>query len=471
MTLASVQFVIFLAVVYLLWRFVAPGALARKVLLLAASYAFYATWDLRFLVVLLALTLLQWLVGGRIQSAEVEWRRKGWLAVSLFVALGNLAYFKYANFFLGELSSLMVELGLGELGVLGRTFVPIGISFYTFQSLTYTIDIYRRDERATASLLDFALFVGFFGHVTAGPISRSRLLMPQIECVPERVPSLDAQAVFLIARGFVKKVAFADVLAAEFVSPAFTEPNSWSGAFLVTAVVAYSLQIYMDVSGYTDLARGVGRCFGFDLAVNFDRPYLSRTVSNYWQRWHMSMSGFFRDYLYFGLGGSRRGNVYLNLMVTFIAIGIWHGAGWNFVAYGALHGGMVCFERWRRARSGTVNVAEATGGLAVAVGVMTTFGFVAASRILFVESDLAGAVEFVRAIFLSDGNVGAASWRGYLTLGIAIGLHFLPRQVEQEAANWFFSRAPYLQALGLIVLTMALVVLAIEQRPFVYFRF
>jgi D-alanyl-lipoteichoic acid acyltransferase DltB (MBOAT superfamily) len=270
-TLASAQFLVFLTLVYLLWRYVARGDSARKWLLLGASYAFYATWDARFLLFLLAITVFQWVIGARIAGENDPRRRRLWLAASLILALGVLAYCKYVGFFVNELSTLLSALGLGSMGPIGRTIVPIGISFYTFQSLTYTIDIYRGQAQPTRSLRDFALFIAFFGHVTAGPISRARLLIPQLASGPAVAPSLDAQAVFLIARGLVKKLAIADVLAAEFVSPAFSTPGDWSSAFLVMAVVAYSFQIYMDVSGYTDLARGAGRCFGYDLAINFDR--------------------------------------------------------------------------------------------------------------------------------------------------------------------------------------------------------
>lgn len=471
MSLASVQFLVFLSVIYLLWRYAAPGATSRNVLLLGASYFFYGTWDVRFLSVLVAITVVQWVLGARIFRSRSQGERRRWLAVSVLTALGNLAYFKYAGFFVSELSNLLTSLGLGELGQFGRIVAPIGISFYTFQSLTYTIDIYRGQERPTRNLLDFALFLAFFGHVTAGPISRARLLMPQIGRRADAVPSLDSQAVFLVCRGLIKKLAIGDVLAAEFVGPAFSQPTAWSSGFLAVAVIAYSFQIYMDVSGYTDLARGAGRCFGLDLAINFDRPYLARSVSNFWQRWHMSMSSFFRDYLYFGLGGSRRGNVYANLILTFVCIGLWHGAGWNFVLYGLLHGSMVCFERWRRLSKAPQSGISSDSDAAAVLGLMKTFVFVALSRILFVETDLTGAAEFVTALATSQAQSGAAGARGYLTLAVAVALHFLPRRVERDVASRFFGFPPFVQAAGLMGLVMALIVLASDQRPFVYFGF
>jgi D-alanyl-lipoteichoic acid acyltransferase DltB (MBOAT superfamily) len=438
MTLASAQFLAFLTLVYLLWRYVARGDSARKWLLLGASYVFYATWDARFLLFLLAITVFQWVIGAGI-AGEVDLRRRRlWLAASLVLSLGLLAYCKYVGFFVNELSALLSALGLGNMGPIGRAIVPIGISFYTFQSLT-SIDIYRGQAQPTRSLRDFALFIAFFGHVTAGPISRARLLIPQLTSGPAVAPSLDAQAVFLIARGLVKKLAIADVLAAEFVSPAFSAPGDWSSAFLVLAVVAYSFQIYMDVSGYTDLARGAGRCFGYDLAINFDRPYLARTVSNFWQRWHISMSSFFRDYLYFGIGGSRRGNVYLNLMLTFLAIGLWHGAGWNFLAYGALRLGDV-FRALAPKPIGRSAGVSAGRGCRVGWPPFTVAprGSCSWKRIL--------AARWVRAGgHLVDGRPGPR--RPQLPRSLSRSAR-PPDRVEQRSASWFFNRLPVVQAVS-----------------------
>lgn len=471
MTLASAQFLVFLAAVYLVWRYVLRRAESRHYWLLFVSYIFYATWDIRFLGILLLTTVVQWMLGDRIHSAQTLAARKGWLAVSVAFALTCLGYFKYAGFFVAQLNELLAAVNVSPVGPIGQVLAPIGISFYTFQSLTYTIDIYRRHERPTRRLGDFALFVAFFGHVTAGPISRARLLVPQIERLDEPNAVLHAQALFLLVRGFIKKIAIADVLFEEFVGPAFATPGEWSSLFLVIVVFAYSFQIYMDISGYTDIARGSARCFGYDLAINFDRPYLSQSVSNFWQRWHMSMSSFFRDYLYFSLGGSRKGNVYINLMLTFVAIGFWHGAGWNFIVYGALHGGMVCWERWRRGRRAANGLVQSAAFLWVAKRVLLTFFFVSFCRVLFVAADLPGAFDFFRAMAGSAGEGGAAGLRGYTVLMVAIGLHFLPRNWEQEIASWFFGWRPALQALAWVGVVVVLIAVGGEPRQFVYFNF
>jgi D-alanyl-lipoteichoic acid acyltransferase DltB (MBOAT superfamily) len=228
----------------------------------------------------------------------------------------------------------------------------------------------------------------------------------------------------------------------------------------------------MDLSGYTDIARGAARCFGYDLAVNFNRPYLATSVSNFWQRWHMSMSGFFREYLFFSLGGSRSGNVYLNLMLTFIAIGIWHGAGWNFILYGALHGSAVCAERWWRTRrsDGAGRQSSASRG-SMARRVVLTFAFVALARILFVQSDVSAAAGYLYAMVNSPGAGGAAGWQGYLTLTAAMASHLSPRSWQQGLLRRLERVSPWQRA-GLIAgAVIVIAMLAAESRPFAYYRF
>jgi D-alanyl-lipoteichoic acid acyltransferase DltB (MBOAT superfamily) len=473
MTLASFAFVLFLLATYVAWRFGARSPEARRVVLLAASYIFYCTWDVRFAIVLAITTTVQWWIGHRIEASVSEAGRKAWLRASLAYGLGTLMYFKYMGFFVEQLQGLLAVLGANPSTLSVATIIaPVGISFYTFQSLSYTIDIRHRREKPT-DLLSFALFLGFFASVTSGPISRARLLVPQIEASNRDTDRLPAEALFLMLRGLVKKVAFADVLAAQFVDPAFADPGAWSRGFLVVAIVAYSFQIYMDLSGYTDMARGAARCFGYDLALNFNRPYLARTVSNFWQRWHMSMSGFFRDYFYFALGGSKRGNVYVNLMLTFVGIGIWHGAGWNFVVYGFLQGAAVCFERWRRTSRAARGLPPPAGEglLSAGVGILTTFAFVSFVRVLFVSDDLGSAVHYVQSMFFGTGAGGSAGPQGYATLLLAIALHLVPQGIEMQARALFL-RLPIVVQSGLICALMyALVVLAAAPRPFVYFQF
>ncbi len=471
MTLAGAAFILFLASVYLLWRYVIAGDEARRNFLLLASYVFYCTWDARLALVLVLTTVVQWWLGARIERAGSEAVRRRLVTASVVFGLALLGYFKYAGFFVEGLKALLASVGFDTGGRILDIAAPIGISFYTFQSLTYTLDIYRGHERSTRSLRDFALFLAFFPHVTAGPIARARRLLPQLEAPSYRGP-LEAEGIYLLARGLFKKVAIADVLAAQFVHPAFGQPASWSSTFLAVAVVAYSFQIYMDLSGYTDLARGAARLFGYRLDRNFDRPYLARTVSNFWQRWHISMSSFFREYLYFPLGGSRRGNVYVNLLITFVAIGMWHGAGWNFVLYGLLHGSMVCLERARRTRRKALGQPDVVAGApALLSGIVATFVFVSLARVLFVASDLGAALDFFYQLGGSPGTGGAAGPQGYATLALAMALHLLPRGGERRIVNSMLSLPSIIQAMGMVFFVYLLVILAADTQPFVYFRF
>jgi D-alanyl-lipoteichoic acid acyltransferase DltB (MBOAT superfamily) len=472
MSLAGFQFITFTIAVYAVWRYLLSTDDSRRNFLLLASYYFYSTFDVRFAAVLALVTAVQWSIGGRIDAASSRAAKLRWLWLSVGAGLACLGYFKYAGFFLESFSGMLQGFGLSAYEPLLKIAAPIGISFYTFQSLTYTIDIYRGKEKPTPSLRDFALFIALFSHVTAGPIARARHLLPQISSPQFQSGRLDAEALFLVCRGLFKKIAIADVLASNFVTPAFATPGQWSSGFLVVAVIAYSFQIYMDLSGYTDIARGTARCFGYDLAINFNRPYLARTVSSFWQRWHISMSSFFREYLYWSIGGSKHGHVYANLMVTFVAIGLWHGAGWNFVVYGLLHGGVVCLERVRRLRRRSLGLADedpsAPGQL---IGLVYTFLFVAFARILFVASDLDGAVAYARALWSSAGEGGSAGAQGYVTLLIAIALHALPQRMEARARDLYFSQHVAIQGLLMAGFVFALIALAAESRAFVYFQF
>jgi len=472
MNLAGFQFISFALVVFVVWRFLLSTDDSRRNFLLLTSYYFYGAFDVRFAAVLAAVTVTQWYLGARIHAAETPLQKKRWLWVSLLAGLACLGYFKYVGFFIASLSDALRPLGLSAYEPLLKIAAPVGISFYTFQSLTYTIDIYRGREQPTKSLRDFALFIALFSHVTAGPIARARHLLPQISTPVHRNGLFDQEAVFLVARGLFKKIVIADVLAANFVTPAFGTPGDFSSGFLFIAVIAYTFQIYMDLSGYTDIARGTARFFGYELAINFDRPYLARTVSNFWQRWHMSMSSFFREYLYWSVGGSKHGNVYVNLIVTFVAIGLWHGAGWNFVVYGLLHGSVVCLERVRRLRRRAAGLSDESDEFVQRMlGWTYTFLFVALARILFVAPDLGGAINYVAALWSSPGHGGSSGPQGYVTLFAAMALHVLPASFEKRTRDWFFSLHPALQGLAMAGFVYVLVALASESRAFVYFQF
>lgn len=472
MAFQSLHFFVFLTVVVLANHHLAGRPELRKNMLLLASYYFYMCWDWRFALIVLFVTVVNHVAGGRIAASENPAARKRWVAVALVGSLGVLGYFKYANFFIDSVATFLHSLGLEADLPLLQVVLPIGISFFTFQSLTYPLDVYRGRQEATHSLRDFALFVAFFPTLLSGPITRASHFLPQLARPFQPSDERYREGFLLMIRGFVKKIAFADVLAVHLVNPAFAAPAEHSSLFLVVAVYAYSFQIYMDLSGYTDIARGAAKMLGFDLVENFDRPYLATSVSNFWQRWHISMSGFFRDYLYFGVGGSRHGNVYLNLYITFLAIGFWHGAGWNFLLYGFLHGSLVAFERWQRtrARHGGVTDGPRAAWMTVLLIVMV-FHFVAFSRVLFRSPDLEWAGAYMMQVFVSPIAVSALPTVGIVALLVAAFLHLLPDTGYFRHGQRFMRLPVAGQAVALAMVFYALAAVSPGTSNFIYFQF
>ena len=472
MSFQSAHFFLFLVVVVALNWSLRDRALWRKVLLLAASYYFYMAWDWRFASLLLVLTLLNYFTGRWIARSCNERIRRWWLTTALIGSLGILAFFKYADFFAPELQRLLVAIGLAGDGSALRIVLPIGISFFTFQSLSYVLDVFRRQEDECRDLLDFSVFVAFFPTVLAGPITRARDMLPQLaQCAAPERADMDL-GLALIVRGLIKKVVFADVLATQLVGPAFEAPGSYSPLFLLIALYAYTFQIYMDVSGYTDIARGAAQLCGFKLPENFNRPYMAATVSNFWQRWHISMSSFFRDYLYFGLGGTKRGNIYVNLMLTFLAIGMWHGAGWNFAVYGLVHGSVVCLERMRRNRRQRRGMSPSPEhGFGRFVGVLMTFHIIVLSRVLFRAQDLPSAAEYMKQLVLSASNALPVGPHVIATLLLSAALHWFMPETGPKVLR-LFSRLPVLvQSTALVAVFYLLVIFSMGAAPFVYFQF
>lgn len=307
-------------------------------LLLVASYLFYGAWDWRFLGLLGISTLMDYGIALGLGRAESRRSRKALLTLSIATNLGLLGFFKYYNFFAAEFADLLGMVGLTGYQNTLNIILPIGISFYTFQTLSYTIDVYRGELRPTRNLLDFAVFVAFFPGLVAGPIERATALLPQI-CNRRRVSSEDLRAgAYDVVYGLFLKVALADNMA-PVANYAF-ESSASSGGDILLGVYAFALQIYGDFAGYSLMARGIARFFGITLMLNFKRPYFARNPSDFWNRWHISLSSWLRDYLYIPLGGNRAGRIftYRNLMITMLLGGLWHGAAWTFVVWGGLHG-------------------------------------------------------------------------------------------------------------------------------------
>ena len=335
----SYIFWVFLALVLILHRALPHRGQNR--VLLVASYVFYGYWDWRFLALIWASTIIDFVVAQRISGAELPKVRKRWLKVSLIANLGFLGFFKYFNFFADSFASMLRSFGVEASNVDLNIVLPVGISFYTFQTLSYTIDVYRGHTKVVRNLEDFALYVAFFPQLVAGPIERSSQLLPQIQNPRKRVGESDfAEGLCLIISGLFKKVVIADSMAT-YANAIFATPaDQLTGPEAIIGVYAFAFQIYGDFSGYSDIARGVSRWLGFNLMVNFRMPYFAPNITEFWRRWHISLSGWLRDYLYIPLGGNRKGKLmtYRNLMLTMLLGGLWHGASWTFVVWGALHG-------------------------------------------------------------------------------------------------------------------------------------
>lgn len=324
-----------------------PWRRVRIALLLAASYAFYMSWNPRLVVLLLFSTGIDFVAGHALHTSESPTARKRWLMLSLVVNLGVLGVFKYYGFFVDSFVALLQSAGVDAQMHTWNIILPLGISFYTFQSMSYTIDIHRGQLTPTRSLLEFATFVAFFPQLVAGPIVRARDFLPQL-AERRALRAADMQTgVDYILLGLVKKAVLADNLA-PFVDAVFAAPAHADSVHAWVVLFAFYGQIYWDFSGYTDIAIGSARLFGFHIRGNFNRPYLSLSPREFWQRWHISLSTWLRDYLYIPLGGNQGGTrrLYRNLLLTMLLGGLWHGAAWPFVLWGAYHGALLCVHRW-----------------------------------------------------------------------------------------------------------------------------
>lgn len=342
----SYSFIIFFAVVLIL-HYMRFSWKVKKVNLLAASYLFYACWNPPFILFLWLTTVMDFYIGNKLYVESNRVRRKFLLIVSLIVNLGMLGYFKYGNFILENFVSLLSGMGINYHPAAPSIILPVGISFYTFQSLSYIIDMYRRKEMPEKSLLDFSLYVTFFPHLVAGPLVRKNQLMPQFKTPRQATQVQFLQGLLLLSVGLFMKVVMADAMLSGPADKVFNAKQSLFALDAWLGVLAFSGQIFFDFAGYSTCAIGIAACLGFTLPENFRYPYAAIGFSDFWRRWHISLSTWLRDYLYIPLGGNRLGasRTYINLMITMLLGGLWHGASWTFVVWGALHGAFLCIER------------------------------------------------------------------------------------------------------------------------------
>lgn len=433
-------------------------------MLLGASYLFYGSWDPRFLLLLCGSTVFDYTVGVALGVEQRPHVRRRWLMASLIVNLGVLAFFKYFGFFVESASTALAALGFDVPRWTLNIVLPVGISFYTFQTLSYTIDVYARRLAPTASLRDFALFVAYFPQLVAGPIERATNLLPQI--VQRRTVTLAHvhRGLWFISWGLFKKVAIADNLAM-IVDRAFAPGSTATGLEYLVAIYAFSYQIYCDFSGYSDMARGLAALMGVDLMVNFNRPYLATDPRDFWRRWHISLSTWLRDYLYIPLGGSRGGGrrTALALFATMVLGGLWHGAAWTFVAWGAFHGTLLVLHRFLSLERG-VSVPDTLVGRWISRIVM--FHLVGFGWLLFRAESLS---QVSTVLFALGSSWSLSLWAVQGLAGVA-GVTLLLNAVERWSREDVHLTPRLLAGLGVLwVLTW--LAAPVAGRPFLYFQF
>lgn len=341
----SIEYFLFLPIVLLIYGFLTLRA--QNIFLVLASYFFYGWWDWRFLSLILISTIVDYYCGKSISRVRSQEQAKKYVFLSVILNLSILGFFKYYNFFADSFISLLGNVGYTPSWFELNVVLPVGISFYTFQTITYSVDVYRGKVKATHSLVDFALFVSFFPQLVAGPIEKASSLLPQIQRRRVVTASNWSAGGSLILWGLVKKVFIADNLAT-FVDAGYANYTSLTAVEVILITVAFAFQIYCDFSGYSDIARGTAKLLGFELRLNFNLPYFAKNPSDFWRRWHISLSEWLREYLYISLGGNRKGKIitYRNLMITMLLGGLWHGAAWTFVLWGAYQGALLCLHRF-----------------------------------------------------------------------------------------------------------------------------
>jgi alginate O-acetyltransferase complex protein AlgI len=462
----TVQFAIFFCVVLTASWALMPHPRAWKPFILTASYVFYAAANWRFCALLAALTIANQVAARLIDRVRDDPRRsKQILAAAVVIDLGVLGVFKYYGFFVEDIGDLLDAAGLGLPLPLLSLALPIGVSFFTFQAISYVVDV-RRGVIPPASLLDFAIYLTFFPHLVAGPIVRAREFIPQLATPRKRSDVAVGAAVTLIAVGLVKKVAIADYLAREVVDPVFAVPQAYSAQDVVLASYAYAAQIYCDFSGYTDIAIGLALLMGFVFPQNFDRPYISLSLREFWRRWHITLSRYLRDFLYIPLGGNRKGRArtYVNLMITMTLGGLWHGAAWTFVLWGALHGAGLSVEH----AVGDRRLARIPSWLRWFV----VLHVVVLGWILFRSPDLEAVREFLSRL----AHPGAATlWTAPVVLAVlaVFAVQAVPRDWRQRVRGWVQRRHPVTLGLGLasVILVVGATVPSQGVPPFIYFQF
>lgn len=508
----------------------------RNVFLFAVSLFFYYKTSGFYFIILLFSTVVDFVIGWAIYTNKVKWQRQALVALSILVNLMVLGYFKYAYFvvdFLHDLTgieltvinsfALWTNQAVGTNFVFEKILLPVGISFFTFQTISYSVDIYRGHVKPVKNILDFGFYVSFFPQLVAGPIVRASEFIPQLHQPYQLSKQRAGLAVFWILNGLLKKLFLADYLAVQFIDRVFDNPQLYSGFETMSALFGYSLQVYADFSGYTDVAIGIAMLLGFTLPKNFNSPYKASSVADFWRRWHLSLSTWLRDYLYIPLGGNRKGsiasylivfiffvmialvvgnplltlilsgvfalgsfamryspvvakwvNTNINLMLTMILGGLWHGASWNFVTWGTLNGiGLVVYKNWKKVSPW----ADKKKWYNRAIGLLLTLSFITFTRAWFRAPTWDGAIELLTKItndFGMDTVAGVISgnWKFFTVMLLGYLIHWIPSQYKTQMQDKVADAPVWILYVLVIVSTLVIYqILSAEVQPFIYFAF
>ena len=470
MLFPTIRFAAFFAVVFPISWALVPSTSRWTWFMLGASWFFYGSWDWRF-IALIALS-----TGGNQAFAQLVHRtpegpaRRWAVRAAVVTNLAVLGYFKYTGFLSDSGSSILRAFGFDIAPVDVRIVLPVGISFITFQALSYVIDV-GRGKLAPTSTLDFGVYLAFFPHVVAGPIVRASEFLPQLDEKPDPRKVDVGPAFWLIAVGLFKKVVVASFLADRIVDPLFSSPEQHGGLEALVGIYAYAIQIYADFSGYTDMAIGLAALLGFRFPQNFDSPYTATSVQDFWRRWHMTLSRWLRDYVYIPLGGSRKGRrrTYISIFLTMLLGGLWHGAAWTFVVWGALHGGWQMLERFLRERSAS-GTHRAPGPLNPWVGRLVTFHVVCLGWVFFRADSFRTAGLVLSRLFQPSPT--PLNMVVPLVVALMLAAQFVPGDLVGRARSSLAEVHPAVLGLGLALVVVVVDVLGPEGvAPFIYFQF
>ncbi|WCO02535.1 MBOAT family O-acyltransferase [Psychroserpens ponticola] len=471
----SLDFAIFLPIVFILYWFLFKKSIRlQNLLIVLASYVFYAWWDWRFLSLIIFSSLLDYFVANLLKDEQRNFKRKVFVSISVFFNLGLLGVFKYCNFFVDSWIAAWESLGISMQASTLNIILPVGISFYTFQTLSYTIDVYRKKIEPTQHLLQFMAYVAFFPQLVAGPIERATQLLPQFQKARVFNSDFAMSGVYLIIWGLFKKVVVADNCAF-FVNQIFNSPGDCSSIELLVGAILFGFQIYGDFSGYSDIAIGVARLFGFSLMTNFVFPYFSRDIAEFWRRWHISLSTWFRDYLYIPLGGSRgkRYTQIRNVMIVFLVSGFWHGANWTFIVWGLIHG--LLFLPLLLSKSNRNHITKTRIVLKQLPKIVLTFMLVTFAWVFFRADSIHMAYDYILNIlefsgwslelFYKSSKMLLFSSIILTSLLVMLVFEFLTLQRNQ--------REVHLNQLSAIFIVMLIIFMGVFKNPsdFIYFQF